>query len=232
MIHRIFIGFDPRQCVSYNVCQFSLLRRASEPIAITPLVIETLPLERQGLTPFSFTRFLIPHLMNYKGWALWMDSDILAWDDPIRIWDYAKPDKAVIVAEGVMPFERAAVILFNCAHPDNRVLTPEYVEKAEDLHRIGWTENVGWFPRRWNHCVGYCPSTDDLGLIHYTQGVPAFAETRDCEHAEKWTSELRMMNSTQSWAELMGNSVHAVQTPDGPQPKYRSAKWPSIPIPT
>lgn len=231
MIYRIFIGFDPRQCVSFNVCQFSILRRASKPISITPMVIETLPIGRAGLTPFTYSRFLIPYLMGFKGWALWLDPDILVWEDPLRIFDYADPSKAVIVAEGVKPFERAAVMLFNCSHPDNRALTPEAVEAADDLHRIGWTE-PGYFPHRWNHCVGYSEPSEDIGLIHYTMGVPAFAETRDCEHQEKWVAELRLMNSVKSWAELMGNSVHAIQTPDGPQPAYKAAKWdlPTTPI--
>lgn len=224
VLFKIAIGFDPRQAVSYNVCQFSLIRRASEPISITPLVIDTLPIERKGLTPFTFTRFLIPHLFSYKGWVLWMDSDIIAQDDPIRIWDYANPNKAVIVAEGVKPFERAAVMLFNCSHPDNRVLTPEFVEKAEGLHSISWTKEYGFFPRRWNHCIGYCPETDDLGLIHYTQGVPAFPQTGDCEHADKWREELKLLHSTQDWVTLMGGSVHAVMGPDGLEPRYRSER--------
>ena len=47
---RIFIGYDPRQNVAYNVLQHSIFTRCSEPLAITPLVIDTLPITRQGLS--------------------------------------------------------------------------------------------------------------------------------------------------------------------------------------
>lgn len=57
---RIFIGYDHRQAVAYNVLQFSLYRRSSRPLAISPLVLPTLPMKRQGLTPFTFSRFLVP----------------------------------------------------------------------------------------------------------------------------------------------------------------------------
>lgn len=215
MIYKAFIGFDDAQPVSYNVAQFSLVRHASQPVSITPMVLETLPIKRRGLTKFTYTRFLIPYLMGFKGWGLWFDSDIIFNDDPIRIWDFADTSKAVIVAEEVMPFERAAIMLFNCAHPDNRVLTPEYIEGAEKLHQIGWTRHLGFFPRSWNHCVGYCPPTEDVSGVHFTQGLPIFPETEGSEHTDKWRLEHKLMNSAKPWAELMGNSVHAVEGPDG-----------------
>lgn len=221
MKYRIFLGFDPRQSVSLNVCQFSLFRRASEPLAITSLVLEQLPLERKGLTPFSFSRFLVPYLCDFHGWALFMDADIIAQDDICDLWRYIDPKKAVIVSEGVKPFERAAVMLFNCGHPDNRVLTPEYVERADNLHVIGWTQNVGFFPERWNHCVGYAEPREDPALIHYTMGVPAFKKTADCEHADKWLAEFRAMNSVATWDELMGPSIHAVEIEGELQPRYK-----------
>ena len=71
----IFIGYDPRERVATNVLIDSLYQYSSAPLAITPLV--TSQLEKQGLyrrgrdpkqsTAFSFTRFLVPHLMGYQG---------------------------------------------------------------------------------------------------------------------------------------------------------------------
>ncbi len=77
----IFIGYDPRQAVAYNVLQYSLLSRSSRPLSITPLVLETLPIGRQGLTPFTYSRFLVPWLCNYEGWGLFLDLDMLALGD-------------------------------------------------------------------------------------------------------------------------------------------------------
>ena len=81
----IFIGYDPRERAATNVLIDSLYQNSSVPLAITPLV--TPQLEAQGLfrrerdpkqsTAFSFTRFLVPYLMGYEGWALFMDCDML-----------------------------------------------------------------------------------------------------------------------------------------------------------
>ena len=221
MNYRIFIGYDHRQNISYNVCQFSLFRRASEPIAITALVYEQVGIKRRGLTPFTYSRFMVPALCDYRGWALFMDADIIAQDDICDLWRYADPSKAVIIAESVKPFERAAVMLFNCGHPDNRTLTPEYIERAENLHTIGWTGAIGTFPERWNHCVGYAAPSDDPALIHYTMGVPAFKKTMDCEHQDKWMAEYKAMLSVSPWEELMGRSIHAVEIDGELQPRYK-----------
>lgn len=223
MSYNVFIGFDDRQAISYNVCQFSVVRKASFPISITPLIHEQLPIERVGLTPFTYTRFLVPFLMRFEGWALFMDCDMVANADICELWNYCDPEKAVIVADGVQPFERAAVMLFNCSHPDNLKLTPQYIETAEKLHTISWTESVGRFPEGWNHCVGYAQPKESPEIIHYTQGVPAWKKTSDCEHQDKWMHEVRLMNSaTHSWDQLMGNSIHACTLWGERQPKYKT----------
>ena len=37
--------------------------------------------DKLASTEFTFTRFLVPHLMNYKGWALFIDCDIVFLED-------------------------------------------------------------------------------------------------------------------------------------------------------
>ena len=91
----IFIGYDPRERAATNVLIDSLYQNSSAPLAITPLV--TPQLEAQGLfrrardpkqsTAFSFTRFLVPYLMGYQGWALFMDCDMLCRADIKQLWD-------------------------------------------------------------------------------------------------------------------------------------------------
>ena len=74
---RIFIGIDKRQPVAYHVLCSSIQRRCSRPVSFTPLIIDQLPIDRVGLTDFTFARYLVPYLCNYEGKALFIDSDIL-----------------------------------------------------------------------------------------------------------------------------------------------------------
>jgi len=218
---RIFIGYDERQPVSYNVLQQSIVARSSKPVAITPLVLSTLPLTRRGLTPFTFSRFLVPWLCGYRGWALFLDLDMLVLGDIAELFGYIDDDKAVVVCKEQQRFEWASAILFNCGHPANAILTPDYVqdeERCKGPHTINWFKDealIGAFPAQWNHCVGYNPPRPDAKLAHYTQGIPAFPEIKGCEFSDEWWAEFRRCGATQPWLTLMGRSVHVVKMPDG-----------------
>jgi hypothetical protein len=41
--------------------------------------------DNTGSTEFIYTRFLVPYLNNYQGWALFCDSDFLWFCDPTEI---------------------------------------------------------------------------------------------------------------------------------------------------
>jgi len=206
---RIFIGYDERQPVAYNVLAHSIIARASQPVAITPLVQRTLPTKREGLTPFTWSRFLVPWLCGYKGMALFLDIDIMVRADIVELFHHGAGSGAVAVSKNPMTFEWASVILFNCDHLDNRRLTPELVEGGHKLHAISWTEAITDLPREWNHLVGYDKPNPDAKLVHFTQGIPAFPETQDCEFAAEWMQEANTAVSSKPWHVLMGNSVHA-----------------------
>lgn len=221
---KIFIGFDQRQPIAYTVLAHSILDKSTKPVSITALCLNQLPLQRRGLTPFTFSRFLVPYLCDYQGWALFLDIDMLVNDDISKLFDLNNEIYAVMVSKNKVKFEWASAMLFNCAHPHNAVLTPDYIEKANDLHRIGWlnSEMIGSLPPEWNHLVGYDKPRQDAKLIHYTQGIPVFEETQDSELANEWMQEHRKINSAQSWETLMGNSVHAIKLSDGTLvPRYK-----------
>lgn len=224
-MHKIFIGYDERQPVSFNVLQQSIIAQASEPVATIPLVLRTLPIERgwpkpnAGLTPFTWSRFLVPHLCNYEGTALFLDVDIVLNGDICELMKLAKPEYAIQVSQNEHRFEWASVMLFNCAHPDNKKLTPEYIENSDGLHGINWTQEIGDLPREWNHLVGY-DTPKDAKLIHYTQGIPAYPETIESEHSAIWHKWQRITNYSEPWERLMGTSVHAVNCAGKMLPKF------------
>lgn len=208
-MNRIFLGFDTRQAAAFTALSTSIVTRASSPTAITPLLQHQLPVKRKGLTGFTWTRFLVPHLCYYNGWGLFMDADMLVLDDIDKLFALRDDSKAVMVVKNRMEFEWASVMLFNCGHPDNAILTPEYIEEAKNLHACQWTQNVGELPSEWNHLVGYDNPRADAKGIHFTQGIPYFPETAESEYAAQWNKELQIAASSRPWAEVMGPSVHA-----------------------
>lgn len=207
---RCFIGFDARQIVSYTVLQLSILQKATRPVAIVPLILETLPITRRGLTPFTFSRFLVPYLCGFEGTAIFLDADIMLRDDIHKLakLNDGKSDVMVVPHDGPLAFERSSVMLFNCAKCST--LTPEYVEEPRNnLHDFAWAKKVGDLPKVWNHLVGYEAPDPAAKLAHYTQGVPIFPETAKSEYAAEWLALMAKATSTRSWSEIMGPSVHA-----------------------
>jgi len=89
---RIFIGYDSREAVAFSVLAHSIHRRASQPVAITPVMLSQLAgvfrRERNPLqsTDFSFSRFLAPWMCDYQGWAIFMDCDMLVREDIAKLW--------------------------------------------------------------------------------------------------------------------------------------------------
>ncbi|PHU24403.1 Protein CDI [Capsicum chinense] len=181
---KIFIGYDPREDVAYEVCRYSLLKRSSIPLEITP--IKQSELRQQGLywrergklesTEFSFSRFLTPHLADYEGWAMFVDCDFLYLGDIKELRDRVDDKYALMcvqhdytpkettkmdgAVQTVYPRKNwSSMVLYNCGHPKNRALTPEVVnsESGAFLHRFMWLEDeeIGEVPFVWNFLVGH-----------------------------------------------------------------------------
>lgn len=204
---RVFIGIDPRQPVAYHVLVSSIQRLSSRPVAITPLILNQLPIKRRGLTDFTFSRYLVPYLCNYEGQALFIDSDMLLLDDIAKLFDSATGASVDVVPfVGKFTFERPSVMLFN--NEKCKDLTPELIETG-DPQSFSWAESVGDLHHDWNHLVGYSLPNPQAKLIHYTQGVPGYKECRMCEYADEWFHEKEIMLNHCSWLEIMGESVHA-----------------------
>jgi hypothetical protein len=205
----IFIGYDRRERAAINVLIDSLYQHSTAPLAITPLV--TPQLERQGLywrqrdarqsTDFSFSRFLVPALMNHQGWAIFMDCDMLCRGDIQELWNlrdeaYAvmcvqhnhQPDEqAKFLGETQSRYEKknwSSLMLMNCSRCTT--LTPDYVNSASglQLHQFHWLagdHEIGALPAAaWNHLVDVQDRNlaDQALLLHWTLGGPWFREQR------------------------------------------------------
>jgi len=216
---RVFIGFDGREAVAFSVLAFSIQRRASVPVSITPLMLSQLrsvflrrrhPLQS---TDFAFSRFLVPHLSGFAGWSIFMDCDMLMLDDIARLWalrderfavqvvkhDHQPRETIKFLGQAQTPYPKknwSSVMLFNNARCG--ALTPDYVNAATglELHQFKWLPDetlIGELPRRWNHLVGYYQPNRDAALVHYTLGGPYFDAYGECEFAAEWRAELQAM---------------------------------------
>lgn len=211
---RLFIGYDPREAVVYHVCVNSVIRHASQPVAITPLALKNLgqyvERHRDGSNQFIYSRFLVPQLMGYAGWALYIDGDMLLRADIAELWNLRDDRKAVLcvhhdyktrmkekyLGAKNQDYPRknwSSVMLWNCGHPANRALTAEFVQQATgaQLHRFTWLadELIGELPKVWNWLPDEFGANPQAKLLHWTLGAPCFHEFADAPMAEEWHRE-------------------------------------------
>ncbi len=202
-MHKIFVGFDPRQVVSYTVLSTSILASAKTPVSISPLQLDAF--KANGLETL---RLFVPGLCNFEGWALYLDPNVMVLGDLGELFDMADSSRSMYVH----PDTSRDIILFNCAHPDNRILTPEFIKAAEGSHE---SHCVGMLPSEWCHQVGYDNPRDDAKIVHFVQGIPAFPETNGCEYSQVWWAMHSAANGSQPWAQIMADGPHTQELPDG-----------------
>ena len=116
---KVFIGYDDRQVLSFTTLVQSIYETASRPVAVSPLILETLPITRRGLTPFTFSRFLVPWLCDFRGTAIFMDADMLLVSDICELKETIKDDIAVSVVRSLEQYEQTSFMVFNskCGAP-------------------------------------------------------------------------------------------------------------------
>lgn len=225
---KIFLGYDPREAVGYHTCVQSIIETTTPPFSITPL-FATSDRQRDGSNRFTYSRFLVPYLCDYQGWALYLDgSDMLVMHDLVdlvanRFFDTltlepSGEDKQLPVYVVKLNYRTrhsrkyigtpmecdnadyprknwSSVMLFNCGHFINRILTPGYVRatSGRELHTFQWVEanghKIGRLHDHWNFLVGEYKKKDSLippGIAHYTLGIPAFKNYENCDYAGEW----------------------------------------------
>ncbi|XP_057450212.1 protein CDI [Lotus japonicus] len=221
---KIFVGYDPREDIAFQVCRHSILKRSTVPVEIIP--IKQSDLRKTGLywreknqfesTEFSFTRFLTPELANHQGWAMFVDCDFLYLADIKELIDLIEDKYAIMcvqhdyapkettkmdgAVQTVYPRKNwSSMVLYNCGHPKNSVLTPDTVNSQTGayLHRFQWLEDgeIGSIPFVWNFLEGHnkVVENDPTTLpkaIHYTRGGPWFEAWKHCEFADLWLNEM------------------------------------------
>ncbi len=216
----IFIGYDPRERAATNVLIDSLYQNSSSPLAIHPLITPQLETQKiykrerdpKQSTAFSFTRFLVPYLMHYEGWAIFMDCDMLCRHDITELWDQRNDKYSVMCiqhehipnetikfqGEPQTPYPKknwSSMMLLNCNKC--KVLTPKFVNNATglELHRFHWLNGdheIGNINNEWNHLVSVQNNNQasKAKMLHWTLGGPWFREQRTMggELAAEWFS--------------------------------------------
>ena len=211
----IYVGYDPKEPVAFHTCTSSIIRNTTQPISINPLALNLLSnlykeIHTDGSNTFTYTRFLVPFLMNYSGFAIFIDGDMILLEDISELWDLKSNDFAVQVVKHNYKTKAnikylnqqnsdyprknwSSVIIWNCSHIKNKFLTPTSVSKltGADLHRFSWLDesDIGELPIEWNWLCDEYGENSNAKLLHYTLGIPNFKEYSTTVYSDLWNEE-------------------------------------------
>lgn len=216
----IFIGYDPTEAAAFKACRRSIVNHATDKqeIRITPLRLDQLravglyrrETDRLASTEFTYSRFLVPRLADYRDWALYLDCDMLVRADVGELFALADPRYAVqcVKHPDYVPRETekmggkvqtvyprknwSSLMLFNTTRC--WALSPDAVNEKPPawLHRMEWArdEQIGALPPAWNWLEGSEPMPDPK-LVHYTRGVPGVHPGMDgAAFSDEWKALL------------------------------------------
>ncbi|BBC71342.1 conserved hypothetical protein [Altererythrobacter sp. B11] len=187
---KVFVGYDSREDIAWQVCRHSLLRHSGHEVAVVPLRQKVLrelglyqrPLDKMASTEFSLTRFLTPYLAATSGWVVFCDCDFLFTADVRGVLEGLDSSKAVYCVQHdytpsfdikmdnrkqtTYPRKNwSSFMVFNCDHPDVKALTPDVVNSATPafLHRFDWVSHddaIGALDLDWNFLEGEYPKPE------------------------------------------------------------------------
>ena len=207
----LVVGFDQREAISYHTFCQSVLEKASIPVRFIPLAENTLRFYQERheniSNRFIFSRFLTPYLTDYQGIAVFADGDMVCQVDIAELAAMFDPAKAVQLVQHNYQTKAAkkylnninvnyprknwsSLVIFNCEHPSNRILTPAYIEQHEGshLHRFAWLKDdeIGALPTEWNWLATEYNDNPDAKIVHYTLGTPCFRDYKCAPMADQW----------------------------------------------
>ena len=216
---KIYIGFDQREAVAYHTFVQSLIENASIPLDITPLAVRNLKgyeeKHEDKSNDFVYSRFLTPFLNDFKGWAIFADGDMICQADIKELLVLRDDSKALQVVKHdykTKAYQKylgninqdyprknwSSVILWNCAHPKHKILTPDFIanQPGKYLHRFSWLEDseIGELPKEWNWLATEYPNNEQANIIHYTLGTPCFKDYRNTEMSDIWLKKHNRLN--------------------------------------
>ncbi len=216
---RVFVGTDRSQLLAVKVLEHSLKRHSTLPIEVYPML--DLPIKQPQdprnwqRTGFSFSRFCIPKLAGYSGKAIYLDADMLVFQDVAKLWNIPFAGAKVIIQDELPEkhqktnrkqgapekrIKQCSVMLLDCSRLDwdiEQIIDDldqqkyNYEQLMYDLCILDENQDIKYgVPFEWNSLEYYdC----DTCLIHYTDMATQPWVSCHNRYGYLWLNEVRLM---------------------------------------
>ena len=179
---KVFVGADEAQAAGVKVLEYSIKKFASLSVNVQAIDNRDIPTPQspanRSRTGFSFARFDIPKLCEYKGRGIYMDADMQVFRDIRELWTWDMGTSALAYADHNSPTGRLpqfSVLLIDCERLrwDVKEIVAGLDAGRYDykglMHKfciVPPEQKQPLLPEGWNSLESFDPA--ETRLIHYT----------------------------------------------------------------
>ncbi len=209
---RVFIGADLSQMGAAEVLRQSIFEKTTHPVEATTMEKIAIPqpkdIRQSQRTGFSFARWAIPELCNFKGRAIYLDADMLVFTDILELWETPMNGATISIVDGrdssycsnkvKCNKNETSVMVLDCAKVkwtlgalvEGLGARYQYRDMMTDLCFLEENDINRAVPRRWN-AMDYWDST--VSLLHYTNVPTQPWVSNDNPFGYVWVNALKRM---------------------------------------
>lgn len=222
---RLFVGWDEREEVGSHLFNSSVIHNSSLPVSITHLRKDSVARLygtdiAEGTNAFTLSRFLVPALCDFTGFAIFADgADMLCRGDIAELWAQKNPWYAVQCVQHDYQTRHprkyvgtqmeapnrdyarknwASLMILFCGHMAWRRITPEWLAAQETIDVLQMKflpdDRIGTLPQTWNWLVDEYGPNPNARICHWTAGVPGFPAYAEQPHSDEWRTQLKRVN--------------------------------------
>ncbi len=172
------------------------IERNNEPPVLAPM---SLRVKYHNATEFSLYRFIIPEVCKHQGRAIFLDSDMVCFDDIGKLYDTPTDNFDFLARPGALGDSKnetwgLSAMLINCAtcrfdleeifdEIDAGLYTYQDLARMSQVFQRYHPYKIGELDKRWNMFDQY---DADTGIIHYTQLYTQPWKYRNHPYGEIW----------------------------------------------
>ncbi|MFN3826430.1 MAG: glycosyltransferase [Micavibrio sp.] len=211
---KVFIGTDVSQLGAAEVLRQSILETSSVPVHVETMERVHIPqpkdVRQSQRTGFSFSRWVIPELCDYKGRAIYIDADMMVFTDIKELWDWDMQGGTIAIVDGRDTSycadwakgnkNETSVMVIDCAKAKWSLASLvegldgqyDYKQMMSDLCFMDESEICRTIPRRWNAMDFWDKS---VSLLHYTNVPTQPWVTVGNPYGHVWVNNLKRLIS-------------------------------------
>lgn len=178
---RVFVAATAAEWLPMRVLEYSIKENTSLPLELSAIyshqrqIPQPKGLANRARTPFSFQRFLIPELCQFKGLAIYMDADMQVFKDIGGLWNQPFSDNHLLTVASGTQGRRSqfSVMLLDCERLNWKIediiadLDKGSLEYQTLMFEMSVAKKIGYsIPVVWNSLEQY--RAGETALLHYT----------------------------------------------------------------